>query len=100
MRIRNFSPHTQAYYIRHVAKFAQHFGRSPSRIDLRDIREYQVFLIEKAKVSYGTLGQVVSALRFLYKVTMKRPWDIAEIPRPKHPKHLPKVLSREEVAPC
>lgn len=97
MRIRNFSPHTQKAYVRDVARFAKHFGRSPTRIGLKGIRKYQVFLIEEAKVTSSKLSQVVSALRFLYKVTLKKAWDLREIPTPKRPKKLPKVLSREQV---
>jgi len=97
MRIRNFSPHTQKAYVRDVARFAKHFGQSPTRIGLKGIRKYQVFLIEEAKVTPSKLSQVVSALRFLYKVTLKKAWDMREIPTPKRPKKLPKVLSREQV---
>ena len=32
MRIRNFSPHTRRAYIRYVARFARHFGRSPEQL--------------------------------------------------------------------
>ena len=36
MRIRNFSPHTQQAYVRYVARFAQHYGRSPARLGPND----------------------------------------------------------------
>jgi site-specific recombinase XerD len=40
----------------------------------------------------------VAALRFLYKVTLKREWSIDEVvPTCRKPKRLPVVLSREEV---
>jgi integrase/recombinase XerD len=40
----------------------------------------------------------VAALRFLYKITLRKDWDLAEvIPTPKKPQKLPIVLSPEEV---
>ena len=40
----------------------------------------------------------ISALRFLYKVTLKKDWTFADIiPAPKKPQILPVVLSPEEV---
>jgi site-specific recombinase XerD len=64
---------------------------------MEEVREYQAYLAHQRKVSHGTLTQVVSALRFLYRVTLKRPWIIEKIPFPKPKKSLPKVITREQV---
>jgi site-specific recombinase XerD len=45
----------------------------------------------------GSVSIATSALRFLYKVTLKRDWGVEEIPMPKRPFKLPVILSREEV---
>jgi integrase/recombinase XerD len=39
----------------------------------------------------------VSSLRFFFLKTLKRPWLVDDIPVPKRPIRLPKILSREEV---
>ena len=45
-----------------------------------------------------TIKVAVAALRFLYRVTLKRPWDFGEIvPSPKAPRTLPIILSPDEV---
>lgn len=98
LQIRNFSIHTQRAYIRYIAKFAKHYGRSPDRISFEEIRKYQAYLVYHLRVSPGTITQVVSALRFLYRVTLKRPWIIEMIPFPKTQKKLPQVITREQVA--
>ena len=38
MTIRNLSPATQRSYVHAVAKFSGHFGRSPDRLGLEDVR--------------------------------------------------------------
>lgn len=97
MRIRNFSPHTQKQYIIYVAAFAKHFGKSPEELGLEQIRSYQLFLLEQKRVCPATLNLAVSALRFLYGVSLQQDWDIQMIPYAKKPKKLPIVLSQEEV---
>jgi site-specific recombinase XerD len=98
MRVRNLSPHTQRAYAESVARFARHFGRSPADLGQNEIRTYQVYLVEERHLAPSSLGIAVCALRFLYKVTLQKPWSFDElIPAPKKPRRLPIVLSPEEV---
>jgi len=97
MKIRHFAPGTQYGYIRAVEKFAQHFGRSPERLGRDEVREFLVYLVSEMGVPYGTLSQYVCALRFLYRITLRKPWTAEDIPFPRRPKHLPSILTREEV---
>lgn len=96
MRLRNFSPHTQQAYVRYVARFARHYGRSPARLGPKEIREFQLHLLRNENAKPHTLVQFVSALKFLYRVTLRRPWVVERIAVPKREKRLPTVLSREE----
>jgi site-specific recombinase XerD len=98
LRIRNYSPVTIKVYVDRVAKFAQHFGQSPDQLGPEEIRAFQLHLLETRKTSWAQFNQTVCALRFLYKVCLGKPWMIEQIPFPKHPKKLPIVLSREEIA--
>jgi site-specific recombinase XerD len=63
-----------------------------------EIRAYQVNVTTERKLAPGSLCIIASALRVLYKVTLKREWVDTEIPLPKKPFKLPVILSREEVA--
>src|SRR4051812_10140547 len=45
MTVRNLSPVTQRSYVHAVAKFSRYFGRSPDRLDLKDVRAFQVHLV-------------------------------------------------------
>lgn len=98
MQIRNFSQNTQESYLMQVSLYARHFRRSPKGLGPRDIRDYQVYLTNDKKLAPGSISIATSALRFLYTVTLKRPWDAeAVLPLPKAQQTLPVILSPEEV---
>ena len=95
---RNYSPDTIRGYIRAVQQFADYFGRSPEQLGAEELRRYQLYLLHQKKLALGTVENCISALRFLYKKTLKRR-DLAfdDLPFPKQPHKLPTVLSQDEV---
>jgi integrase/recombinase XerD len=96
MTVRNLSPATQRSYVHAVAKFSQFFGRSPDRLDLEDVRAFQVHLVAGG-MSWPALNQTVCALRFFYGVTLGQA-DLPErIPHAREPRKLPVVLGADEV---
>ena len=97
MTLRNFAPNTMGNYLKQVSYFARHFGRSPERLGPEQIRSYQIYLAKEKRVSVSTSTVAVSALRFLYRVTLKQDWVVAMIPTPKKEHRLPVILSPEEV---
>src|SRR5215510_14604391 len=97
MQLRNLSPHTQASYVQQVSQFARHFQKSPEELGPEEIRTYQVYLTNEKKLAPGSVVIAVSALRFLYRVTLHKDWVFQDvIPAPKKPQTLPVVLSPEE----
>src|SRR5262245_34392219 len=98
MQIRNLSPCTQATYLQQITQFAVYFGKSPALLGPEDIRTYQLYLTNERKLATGSIHLAISALRFLYTVTLKREWNVKDLlPLPKKPQKLPVVLSPEEV---
>lgn len=97
LQIRHYSPHTIEAYVRGVARFAQHFGKSPEHLTPDHIRQYQLYLVNEQKVSWGVFIQTVCALRFLYLKTLGRSWMIDFIPYPRRVRKLPLILSQAEV---
>jgi site-specific recombinase XerD len=97
LQVRNYSPRTVESYVYHVAAFAKYFGRSPEHLGPKEIHKFQVYLAQEKKASWSTFNQTVCALRFLYGVTLPRPWRIKMIPFAKRPKKLPVVLGAEDV---
>ena len=96
MTVRNFAPTTQRSYINAVAKFSRYFGRSPDKLELEDVRAFQVHLVGTG-ISWPALNQIVCALRFFYGVTLGRARVPERIPYAREPSKLPVVLSADEV---
>jgi site-specific recombinase XerD len=97
MTIRKLAPKTQQGYIRTVKDFAAFLGRSPDMARFEDVRRFQLHLAESGAQT-PILNHTVAALRFFFRVTLKR-YAIAEHTQFIHqPRKLPVVLSPEEVA--
>ena len=97
MGIRNLAENTQLSYLQQVSRYARHFDRSPEELGPEQVRTYQVHLTKTCKLAPGSVSIATAALRFLYKVTLKREWVTDDIPMPKKPFKLPVVLSPEVV---
>lgn len=97
LRRRNYSESTTVCYVRHVAEFAKFFGRCPTQLGPEEIKKFQIHLIDDKKVAWATYIQAMAAFRFLYVKTLGQNFMADKIPYPKKPKHLPVVLSHDEV---
>jgi site-specific recombinase XerD len=97
MNMRRFSRETQRNYIRDVGRFATFLGRSPDTATGEDVRRFQIEQRDLG-VPIPTMNSIVSALRFFFTVTIDRPDLSRKLIRVAHPRNLPVVLSRDEVA--
>src|SRR5208282_5158290 len=85
--------------LQQISLFARHFGKSPEILGPADIRAYQIHLSQEKRLSASSILVAVAAIRFLYKVTLRRGWSVDEIiPTCRKPQKLPVVLSQDEVA--
>ena len=97
MTIRRLGPGTQHQYIRHVKSFADFVGHSPDKATPDDVHRYQLRLASIG-TTVPTLNAGASALRFFFRVTLKRR-DLADaLVSVREPRRLPVVLSVEEVS--
>ena len=97
MQLKNFSAGTQRSYIHYVTGYAYHYNLSPAKLGLDDVRNYQLHLIDQRQLSPNSINCFLSAVQFLYTVTLDMPWSKAQFGRMKVPEKLPVVLSEEEV---
>jgi site-specific recombinase XerD len=99
MQIRNLTTNTQRAYVAQVVRFAGHFRKSPDLLGPAEIRTYLIHLTQERRLAASSIIVAVSALRFFYTVTLKRPWVVEDdIPAGKQAKKLPVVPSKGEVA--
>ena len=95
MRMRKLSPKTRATYIRHVLQFAKYLRRSPDMATAEDLRNYQLYLVDRG-TSPISLNAAITGLKFFFGVTLDRGALVAKMQQVFVPRTLPVVLSREE----
>jgi integrase/recombinase XerD len=97
MTVRGFGAKTRHDYVRHVRAFAAFIGRSPDTATAEEVRRFQLHQTETG-VGAPSINSAVSALRFLFSVTLERPDLARRLTVVRQPRKLPLVLSAEEVA--
>jgi integrase/recombinase XerD len=97
MSLRHFGEKTQKDYIRAVKNLTIFLGRSPDTATAEDLRLFQLHLTE-SHVRPPTINFTVTALRFLFTVTLDRADAIKHLTFVAEPRKMPVVLSPEEVA--
>ena len=95
---RNYAQTTRDCYIQTIEDFARYFKRPPDQLGPEHIRKYQAYLFRERKLASRTVTQRLAALRFFFIQTIKKGWSVADTPYPKKTRHLPSILSPEEVA--
>jgi integrase/recombinase XerD len=96
MAARKLDPHTQRSHISSCKRFAAWLKRSPDTSTADEVRRFQLHLIESG-ASIGNRNRIMTGVRFLFRVTLRRHDLAAEIWHMKEPQKLPPVLSPEEV---
>ena len=81
LRLTGYSPVTARIYLHWTKSFARHFMRSPTEMGEEQIRSYLLYLLDERKLSHQSYRQAYAALKFLYTVTLKRPFEVRWIPR-------------------
>lgn len=99
IRYRHYSYRTEEAYIGWVRRFvAFHGRRHPREMGAAEVEAFLNHLANDRDAAASTHNQALSALLFLYGevLSVELPW-LGEIDRPKRPRRLPVVLTRQEV---
>src|SRR3974390_1476981 len=95
MTARQLGPHSQRSHIYSGKRFAAFLKRSPDTATLEDIRRFQLYLAE-AGTSICNRNRIMTGLRFLFRVTLRRLDLAAEIYHLREPRKIPLVMSPDE----
>lgn len=96
LKIQNFSDRTIQAYISQIKLFGCHYNCCPSQLGEEDILNYLSSLVN-SQVSWSKINLCQSALKHLYKTTLKQPWKIERLKRPRRQHRLPVILSKQEI---
>ncbi len=97
LEMKDRSPSTVQAYVTAVAQFARYFDKSPELLGREEIRKFLLHLIRERRVARNTYRQKLSAIRFLYRITLHKDWLVEGITHPKSETKLPVVLSMDEL---
>ena len=96
MTARQLGLPTQRFYIRSCQRFAAFLGRSPESATAEDIRRFQLHLAE-SDMSIGNRNATVTGVKFLFRVTLRRPDLLAEFYPVRNLRKIPPVMCLEEI---
>src|SRR6266567_2618072 len=96
MNARKLCAGTQRGHIRSCKRFAAFLKRSPETATAEDVRRFQLHLAETG-ASICNRNRIMTGLRFLFRVTLRRPDLAAEIYHIREPQKIPQVMSPDEM---
>jgi len=97
IRARKLGRHSLRSHIHSCKRFAAFLKRSPETATADDVRRFQLTLIEEEGLTVGNRNRIMTGVKFLLRVTMRRHDLAAEIYHLKEPQKVPVVLSGDEV---
>ncbi len=96
MTARKLGAGTQRSHIYSCKRFAAFLKRSPDTATSEDIRRFQLHLAETG-MSIGNRNRIMTGVRFMFRVTLRRLDLAAEIYQVREPEKLPLVMSKDEM---
>jgi len=95
MIMRKLATKTQIAYIRGVNKLCEYLQHPPETTTQEELREFQLFMVNQG-VSGITINATLTALKFLFQITLDKPEITTRICPVTVARKLPVVLSLEE----
>jgi hypothetical protein len=99
LKLKAYSTSTIKTYRNEFLQLLQLLKKKPvHELTTDDLRRYMLYCFEKLKLTENTLHSRINAIKFYFEQVLGREKFFWEIPRPKKPSQLPKVLSEKEIS--
>ncbi|HWQ41356.1 MAG TPA: tyrosine-type recombinase/integrase [Desulfosporosinus sp.] len=96
MELRGYAQHTQDQYLGHLRLLEKHTNKSAPQITPDELRKYLHDRIQSG-IGYSSITISCSAFKLFFNKVLDYNWSDDVIIRPKRPKSLPYVLSKDEI---
>jgi integrase/recombinase XerD len=98
LKLKAYSASTIKTYRNEFLQLLQLLKKKPvDELMPEDLRRYFVYCLEQLRLTENTLHSRINAIKFYFEQVLGRERFFWEIPRPKKPLKLPKVLSEQEI---
>src|ERR1700748_2501987 len=95
MKARKLGAHSQRSHISSCKRFAAFLKRSPDTDTPDDVRRFQLHFAETGR-SICNRNRIMTGVKFLFRITLRRPDLAAEIYHLREPQKIPQVMSQDE----
>lgn len=98
LHLKSYSDSTQRTYVGEFTQFLNLLGKtSATDLSVSRIKDYLEYCSINLGLSENSLHSRMNALKFFYEQVLKRDKFFWDIPRPKKPMQLPKLLNEDEL---
>lgn len=96
--LKAYSPSTKRIYLGEFLHFLKILKSHPaSEFTSERLKDYLLYCVQELQMKERKMNGKINALKFYYEKVLHRPKMFFDIPRPKKPLTLPKMLSKNEV---
>ena len=98
LQLKGYSPSTLRTYVNELIQFLAVLKDTPANsLSTERVKSYLQYCLVTLQLKEATLHSRLSALKFYYEQVLGKEKFFFEIPRPKKPLQLPKVISEEKI---
>lgn len=98
LKLKSYSINTRRMYLaefKHLLLLIK--NRKVDNLDPKKLKDYFLYCVEKEKMRERKMNGKINAIKFYFEQVLHRPRMFFDIPRPKKPIVLPKMLSKNQV---
>lgn len=98
LQLRAYSPNTINTYRNEFAQLLYTLkNNAVDKLETEKLRSYFLYCLQTLKMTEAQVGSRFNAIKFYFEKVLKRPRIFIEIPRPKKPSQLPKVIHAQDI---